>query len=290
MKTNELKMKYSAAPPRHPCLSVCIRGPRYFENERTRRFTLIELLVVIAIIAVLAALLLPMLAKAKAKAQEVACLNNMRQIGAGMLIYESDYDGCIPPLHANHPSFRFENTCFFHLICKETLGSYDVMRCPFDWNGDVAADRVAVSYKINFTTDPDKLGMPDPPPAPIPHPMWNPDMKIKPTRVAQNKRSQPSPDVVPLLYDLLGYEHRLDGACQNTTNHSGLYQMMRGYYISNDAWLDGRPTRHPNSYTALFFDGHVEQLGVSPFLVVPTGDPATSELDMLYNMWMWKHL
>lgn len=66
-------------------------------SRRTSRgFTLIELLVVIAIIAILAAMLLPALARAKAKVKQTDCLNSMRQIGFGLIMFEMDNEK-LPP-------------------------------------------------------------------------------------------------------------------------------------------------------------------------------------------------
>lgn len=130
-------------------------------------FTLIELLVVIAIIAILAAILFPVFARARDKARQTQCANNLKNSATALLQYLSDYHETFPMAvytarHANGAP------CGFSMVAaiEPYLKNQDVYRCPSEpealnldegfkfvvreWRGGECSKLTWVSYMFNF--------------------------------------------------------------------------------------------------------------------------------------------
>ncbi len=248
--------------------SLALRGSIPGVKARQRAFTLIELLVVIAIIAILASILMPVLDKAKIRAQTAYCLNNMRELQICYLMYVHDNNDNLP-MNGGTVQTSEGGSWANQSNAQADTNPNNLMKCAFyQYNNQVKIYQCPANAKMLKV-----------PPLPLPPPPLKAGQLVLQTRTCQ---------IDYTLNDLS------DG---QAANHGGNYirwlmtQIVNGkgtpgtskkvvFVDANQDWVQGGAfgifgngdtadiaqtgfinapgNRHANGATLSFADGHVE--------------------------------
>jgi len=227
-----------------------------------RGFTLIELLVVIAIITLLAAILQPALSRAKAKAQEVTCLSNLKQLQVCAKLYSLDYDGFLPPnryvydLVTGTPSFGFSDNLTWcaglapfdtttRNIERGLLFPYnkstDIYRCPADMSRVRTPEGKPLNLKRtrSYNMSQSINGVP-----------YSDKTIFPPSFTKESEIDNPSPQ--ELLFFVGVHEDCI------LDSHFGIPPRGWAFAEESPRWWDLPAGRHSQGGNFSFADGHVE--------------------------------
>jgi len=212
-----------------------------------RAFTLIELLVVIAIIAILAAILFPVFAQAKEAAKGATCVSNLKQIGLGFMLYQSDYDDTSPIMYTKSSGFfgpsSFQTWSYYTAdtvfgpadmtkgLIYPYMKSKDLQACQSAKGLPVPYDGLQMGYGINlslFSIDFAATGF-----------TFQPIMNMT------------APAETILLgdaADLIGGKVKLTAALLSTMAGTGFAHGRHNGAKANIAWCDGHVKSMPLTY------------------------------------------
>lgn len=222
-------------------------------------FTLIELLVVIAILSILAAILFPVFSAARAKARQVSCISNSRQIGQSLLMYAQDFDERYPMAFFGFSASR--TTTGWPTLAQPYIKNTQIFVCPdaMQSTGFPPGSRFPVTYAYNYYIGGNNnptTGIMNSPLAGI----NKPAQTVMLVDSGTNPREGVRPEAWPL------HLHATNRHTPWLLVHSGSNLLSPTNPLAN---YGGPHARHAETVNVAWADGHVKAAKIESFYVLP---------------------